>query len=535
MWKINKENLISLIKVGIIWLGLLFWIFILFFAVPLSLVKNEKILDIYIPSVILVILVLPVLVVLYYSCIAYKNNKPKYIDWKYMWKDWRVYEGDWDKKRWANWKWKLTWADGSYYEWEFKKGHLSWKWKKVLSNWTIFEWTWVNWFLEWKWKLVWHDWWIYEWEFKKGKPHWMWAITMNNWCYYEWEFKDWKRTWKLKKEILPSWTIVEGEFINNWDKGIDWDWKLSLSNWFVLEWKFNNWRLNWEWRTIMPEWNVYEWIYDNWEFKKWKLILKNWEYSEWNRVDWVLTWLARYYFKDWSYYEWECGQWNWGWIWEYVTKKWDRYSTEFPYEIINDFMCWLNSKIKEIQWILNYIPKTKKEELEEKNKYLEISKKWILVQKEIVKLSLDEQEKVKNLLDSIKVDNSLWNKLEVNKSILKLYEEDREKSRIIADKNKIKCSKSASSNSYWRYFYELDCNYGIGAEILEFFIKFDKFLDSKNILDLVTKKEEISKERVFMVDRFSEKYRQYIQRCLDWREYEKKFWNHNFKPNKDKK
>ena len=128
MWKINKERLASWLKVGIILFGLLFWIFFVFFGIPLSVIENEKILHIYIPSVILVIL-LPVFVILYYSCIAYKNNKPKYIDWKYVWKDWRVYEWDWENGK-ANWKWKLTRTDWSYYEWEFKDWMFSWKWKK---------------------------------------------------------------------------------------------------------------------------------------------------------------------------------------------------------------------------------------------------------------------------------------------------------------------------------------------------------------------------------------------------------------------
>jgi hypothetical protein len=40
---------------------------------------------------------------------------------------------------------------------------------------------------------------------------------------------------------------------------------------------------------------------------------------------------------------------------------------------------------------------------------------------------------------------------------------------------------------------------------------------------------------VVLLNEFSGKYKEYIQSCLDWREYEKKFWEHNFKPSKDKK
>ena len=58
-------------------------------------------------------------------------------------------------------------------------------------------------------------------------------------------------------------------------------------------------------------------------------------------------------------------------------------------------------------------------------------------------------------------------------------------------------------------------------------------MSSKNILDLVTKRKEKDKERIILIDEFSEKYEDYIQSCLDWREYEKKFWKRNFKPDKN--
>ena len=52
-------------------------------------------------------------------------------------------------------------------------------------------------------------------------------------------------------------------------------------------------------------------------------------------------------------------------------------------------------------------------------------------------------------------------------------------------------------------------------------------------MDFVTKRKEKDKERIILIDEFSEKYKDYIQSCLDWREYEKKFWKRNFKPDKN--
>ena len=556
MWKINKEKLTSLIKVGIIWLGLFFWVFVILFIVPSIVIKDEKFLDIYIISVISVILLIPVLLIIYYSYIAYINNKPKYIDWKYVWKDWCVYEGDWDEKYWANWKWKLTWADWSYYEWEFKNGNLSGRWKKVcptgetyewywefskpnwkwklVKDWNSFEWTRVDWCLEWKWKLIWKDWWIYEWEFKDWKPHWMWMIKMKNWYYYEWEFSDWKRSWRFKKQVLTTWWVIEWEFRDNWSDGFDWIWKVTASNWFVFEWLFKDWELNWEWKMITPEWVLLVWTFEKWEIKEWKQILKNWEYSEWNWIDWHLTWIARYYFNDGSYYEWECGDMWWQWIWTYMTKNGDKYSTEFPYEIINVLMYWLKSKIKEIQWNLNYISKTEKEKADEKNMYLEILKSWTDIQKEIVELSLEEDEKSEKLLNSLKEANSVENLLNFYKGSIKFIEEEEKKYRNIANKYHINFSKRKTpSYSCSQFFFRLDW-YCIN-EIAwgKAFVKIFQFLSSKNILDFVTKREEKNKERVVLIDEFSGKYKEYIQSCLDWRVYEKKFWNHNFKSDKN--
>ena len=536
MWKINKEKLTSLIKVGIIWLGLFFWVFVILFIVPSIVIKDEKFLDIYIISVISVILLIPVLLIIYYSYIAYINNKPKYIDWKYVWKDWCVYEGDWDEKYWANWKWKLTWSDWSYYEWEFKNGHLYWKWKKVCLSGEIYEWDWENDKWNWKWKLTWSDWSCYEWEFKNWKPHWMWIIKMKNWYYYEWEFSDWKRAWKFKKQILTTWWVIEWEFRDNWIDGFDWIWKVSTSNWFVFEWVFNDWKLSWEWKTIFPDGSACIWDYVNWELKKWKKILKNWEYYDWNWINWKLNWLARYYFKDGSYYEWECGDMWWQWVWIYVTKKWDKYSTEFPYEIINVFMYWLKSKIKEIQWNLNYISKIEKEKTDEKNLYLEILKTWTDIQKEMARLSLEEDEKSEKLWNSLKMDNSVENLLNFYKSSIKFIEEEEEKYRNIANKYHINFSKKKTlSYSYSQFFFRLDwcCINEIAWG--KAFVKIFQFLSSKNILDFVVKREEKNKERVILIDEFSEKYKDYIQSCLDWREYERKFWKHSFKPDKGKK
>lgn len=385
------------------------------------------------------------------------------------------------------------------------------------------------------WKLIWPDWSYYEWEFKNWKPHWMWIIKMKNWYCYEWEFSDWKRTWRFKKQVLTTWWVVEWEFEDNWSDGFDWIWKVSTSNWFVFEWIFKNWKLNWEWKMTTPEWEVLLWVFDKWELKTWKQILKNWEYFEWDRINWHLMWKARYYYKDDSYYEWECGDMWWQWIWTYVTKKWDKYQTEFPYEIINVFMYWLNSKIKEIDWDLKYIPKSEKEKTEEKNMYLKILEKWTSLQKEIARLHLEEYEKVETLLASIKGDNSIQNTLKFHKGLLKIQEEWHEKFRKLIKKHHIKIEEESSYYTYWQYFNKLNWMYVEWCDITLLYTKINEFLHPKNILNFVTKREKKEKERLILIDDFSDKYNKYIQGCLDWREYEKKFWNHNFKPTNEKK
>lgn len=508
-------------------------------------------------AVILAILLLLVLLIFYFSCIAYKNSKPKYKDWKYVWKDWRVYEWDWDKKCWANWKWKLIWVDweeyvGEFkngkrewqwtniwsnwekYEWYWKDNKANWKWKKVTVTWTILEWTRVDWCLEWKWKLIWNDWWIYEWEFKSGKPHWMWIIKMKNWYYYEWEFSDWKRTWKFKKQILTSWWIVEWEFRDNWNGGFDWIWKVITSDWFTFEWIFKDWKLNWEWKTMFPDWCVCIWNYVNWELEKWKKILKNWECSDWNWINWRLNWLARYYFKDGSYYEWQCKQWNWDWVWTYITKKWDKYTTEFPYEIINVFMYWLNSKMKEIQWNLNYTPKSEKEKAEEKDKYLKIFEKWTLIQKEIVKMFLDLREEGDKFLESIKQNKSINNYISTLLDMNDFYRSVRKNCKKLSDKHHIK-SSSKWLCSYGSFFSKLDLFFDWEIKLGDLLLKICKFLDPECVLDFIIKKDQKDKEWMWLIDDFSKAYGEDIQSGLEWREYEKKFWNHNFKLNKDKK
>ena len=524
MWK-----LVNKIMLLLVYLVLCAWAFELLLIIG-AFIKDAKYKDIYIFSII-------ILITLVFSFLLRKlffDTKPKFKDWKYVWKDWRVYEGDWNKKYWADWKWKLTWSDWSYYEWEFKNGQVFWKWKKVVSNWTIFEWTWVNWFLEWKWKIVWEDGGVYEWEFKKGKPDWMWIIKMKNWYYYEWEFSDWKRIWKFKKEVLPGWGFLGWEFIY-WNSGFNGVWKEMLPNWFVSEWTFRDWNLYWEWKTTFPDWTVYIWNYENWLFNwKWKKIFQNWEYFEWIWVNWELNYATRYYFSDWSYYEWEFKNWDWSWKWTYVTKKWEKYSTEFPYEIINVLIYWLNSKIKEIQWNLNYILKAEKEKNDEKNMYLKILKSWTNMQKEIAKLSLEEDEKSEKLWNSLKMDSSVENLLNFYKGSIKFIEEEEKKYRNIANKYHINFSKKKTlSYSYSQFFFRLDwcCINEIAWG--KAFVKIFQFLSSKNIFDFVTKREEKDKERIILIDEFSEKYKDYIQSCLDWREYEKKFWKRNFKPDKN--
>lgn len=528
MWKINDKNWISLLKSVLFLVAIWFWVFAIVYVILHILVEDSSDADdLFIAWDIWVLLIIT-------SCFLINcYTLPKCEDWLYKRKDWRVYQWDWSKFFWANWKWKLTWADGSYYEWEFKKGNLCWKWKKVLPNWESYEWEWKNSKANWKWKLTWSDWSCYEWEFKNWKPHWMWIIKMKNWYYYKWEFGNWKRTWRFKKQVLTTWWVIEWEFRDNWSGGFDWIWKVSTSNWFVFEWTFKNWELSWEWKTITPNWEVLIWVFDKWKLKTWKQILKNWEYSEWNWINWRLIWMAMYYFKDGSYYEWECGDMWWQWIWTYVTKKWDKYPTEFPYDIINVFMYWLNAKIKEIHWDLKYVPKSEKERTDEKNMYLEILKSWTDIQKEIAKLSFEEDEKSDILLDSLKIDNSVWNFLKIYTSIFKLSKRNRGKNSNIANKYAIELSKKmALSYSYWQFFFRLDWAYGKAIDSEEISIKIFQFLNPKNILDFIVKREEKNKERVILIDEFSDKYRVYVQSYLDWREYEKNFWEHNFKPDK---
>ena len=530
MEKIVNKNEKSFIKFLLFFLVWIVWIIILLFIVPSILIKDENIMTYYVPFVV----VGSWLIVYFLFFKLVYNNKPKYIGWKYVWKDWRIYEWDWDKKYWANWKWKLTWADWSYYEWDFKNGHLSWKWKKVCPSGESYEWDWEKDEANWSWKSLFLDGSYYEWEFKKWKPNWMWVIKMKNWYYYEWEFIDWRRSWRFKKQILITWWVIEWEFRDNWNDGFDWLWKVMTSNWFIFEWTFQNWNLEWEWKMTTPNWDILLWMFDNWELKKWRQILNNWEYSEWNWIDWHLTWLARYYFKDGSYYEWESGDTWWQWIWTYVTKNGDKYSTEFPYGVVGVFLYWLNSKIKEIQWNLNYISKTEKEKTNEKNMYLEILKSWTDIQKEIAKLSLEEDEKSEKLLNSLKMGSSVENLLNFYEGSIKIIEEDEKKCRDIANKYHIKFSKKkTSSYSYSQFFFRLGwcCINEIAWG--KAFVKIFQFLSSKNILDFVTKRKEKDKERIILIDEFSEKYKDYIQSCLDWREYEKKFWKRNFKPDKN--
>ncbi len=532
MWKIIDKKEKSLIKFLLTSIVFIIWIIVLLFVIPTVLTLDETFMQYYIPFAVVVCWLIICFLLLWLDY----NLKPRFKDWKYVWKDWRVYEGDWDKKYWANWKWKLTWADWSYYEWDFKKGHLSWKWKKVSSNGESYEWDWENSKWNWKWKLVWPDWSYYEWEFKDWKMDWKWKLIWLNWSYYEWDFKDGKMDWEWIIEMNSGFSYI-WEF-SEWRA----KWKMRKqkhSDWSVIEWSFvcdGFANFTGEWKATYPKWFVYIWSYKGWvPVWKWKRILNNWEYSEWNRVNWVLTWLARYYFKDWSYYEWECGDMWWQWIWTYVTKKWEEYQTEFPYGIIDVFRYWLDSKIEEIDWTLSFTPKSEKEKLEEKNKYLEISEKWTPIQKEIAKFSLKEEEDNENFLNSLKSDGFVWDVFKIHMNILKFYEESKKNIKKIADKNHIEYSGKVSSYSYWRYFYELDSCYDVAIEISGLFIKIYKFLDPENILKSITKREEMDKEWVILFDEFSSKYKEYIQICLDWREYEKKFWEHNFKPDKRSK
>ena len=530
MLKTKCKNWIYFFKYVLLLCIILFWIFVIVYVIMHILVRdNSDANDLSFAWDIWVLLI-------FTSCFlinCYTLSKCE--DWLYKRKDWRVYQWDWSKFFWANWKWRLTWADGSCYEWEFKNGSLCWKWKKVCPNWESYVWEWKNNQANWKWKLKWSDGSYYEWEFKNWNPHWKWIMKMNNWYYYEWEFKNWKIAWRFEKQNLPSWWCMEGEFRKNWNNGFDWTWKMITSNWFTFEWVFNDWKLSWEWKTTFPDGSVCIWDYVNWELKKWKKILKNWEYYDWNWINWKLNWLARYYFKDGSYYEWECGDMWWQWVWTYVTKKWDKHSTEFPYEIINVFMYWLKLKIKEIQWNLNYISKNEKEKTDEKNMYLEILKSWTDIQKEIAKLSLEEDEKSEKLLNSLKMDSSVKNLLNFYKCNIKFIGEDEKKCRNIADKYHINFSKrKTSSYSYSQFFFRLDWYFINEVVWGKAFVKIFQFLSSKNILDFVTKREEKDKERMILIDEFSEKYKDYIQSCIDWREYEKIFWKHNFKFGKRK-
>ncbi len=477
------RKIVNKIILLLVYLVLCVWAFELLLIIG-AFIKDTKYKDIYIFSIVILIS----LVFLFLLRKLFFDNKKKFKDWKHVWKDWCVYEGDWDEKYWANWKWKLTWSDWSYYEWEFK-------------NW---------------------------------KPHWMWIIKMKNWYYYEWEFSDWKRTWKFKKEKLTNWWIIEWKFRDNWNDGFDWIWKVVASNWFIFEWTFKNWKLSWEGKTKTPNWEILMWVFDKWELKTWKKILKNWEYSEWNWRNWYLTWKSKYYFKDGSCYEWECKDWNWIWRWTYITKKWDKYSTEFPYEIINIFAYWLNSKIREIDWDLNYIPLSEKEKAEEKDMALKILEKWTLLQKKIAKFSLELEEESENIISSLETDTSL-NKFGRCTTILASYVKCKEKIIKFVDDNHIKLYKNSSIYSYWQYFYKLNHCYDIAILTFELFIEIYKFLNPENIFDLVIKREEKNKERVILINEFSDKYKEFIQSLMDWREYEKKFWKYNFKPDKSKK
>ena len=529
MWKIIDKKEKSLIKFLLTSIVFIIWIIVLLFVIPTVLTLDETFMQYYIPFAVVVCWLIICFLLLWLDY----NLKPRFKDWKYVWKDWRIYEWDWDKRYWANWKWKLTWVDWSYYEWRFNNGHLYWKWKKVCPSGEIYEWDWKNDKWNWKWKLTWSDWSYYEWDFKKGKPDWMWVIKMKNWYYYEWEFNDWKRTWRFKKQVLTTWWLIEWEFRDNWNKSFDWVWKVITSDWFVFEWIFQNWKLNWEWKMIIPERAVLLWTFENWDLKTWKQILKNWEYSEWNRDNWYLTWVARYYFKDGSYYEWEYKRW-WKWTWTYIAKNWDKYQTEFPYEIINFFMNWLNSKMKEIQWNLNYIPKSEKEKIEERDRYLEISEKWTSIQKEIAEIFLDLWVEGDKFLELIKKDRGINNYISAYSNINDYYINVKNECKNLLGKHHIK-SSSKWLYSYGEFFSKLDLSLDWEIKLGDLLVKVFKFLDPEYVLDFIVKKDKKDKEWIRLIDDFSQVYGKDIQLELDWREYEKNFWKYNFKPDKKSK
>jgi len=192
----------------------------------------------------------------------------------------------------------------------------------------------------------------------------------------------------------------------------------------------------------------------------------------------------------------------------------------------------LNSKIREIDWDLNYIPLSEKEKAEEKDMALKILEKWTLLQKKIAKFSLELEEESENIISSLETDTSL-SKFGRCTTILASYVKCKEKIIKFVDDNHIKLYKNSSIYSYWQYFYKLNHCYDIAILTFELFIEIYKFLNPENIFDLVIKREEKNKERVILINEFSDKYKEFIQSLMDWREYEKKFWKRNFKPDKN--
>jgi hypothetical protein len=136
-------------------------------------------------------------------------------------------------------------------------------------------------------------------------------------------------------------------------------------------------------------------------------------------------------------------------------------------------------------------------------------------------------------LKSIRNDRSTNNYISVFSNMNKFYVNTRKNCKKISDKHHVKPS-SKWLYSYGEFFSKLDSFFGWEIKLGNLMVKIYSFLNSEQVLNFIVKKGQKDKEWIWLIDDFSKVYREAILSELDWREYEKKFWKHNFKLKEEK-
>ena len=92
MWKMVEKKEKSFVNFLFFYLIWIIWIVVLLFVVPSIPINDEKIRSLFIPFVVVV----SWLVIYFLFLKLVLKDRPKYMDWKYVWKDGRVYEWEWE-------------------------------------------------------------------------------------------------------------------------------------------------------------------------------------------------------------------------------------------------------------------------------------------------------------------------------------------------------------------------------------------------------------------------------------------------------